>query len=111
MTRLAFHRPARFLLPQLPSETVVLPSPPEPPKENPGNNAWSLVMPLISSVGMAGYMVSYGRPSLIIIGVLFLVTSTGAVIAMRMQQRSTAGKTTRQQRLRYRSHLKISRDS
>ncbi|MFG1610437.1 type VII secretion protein EccCb [Actinoplanes sp. NPDC049265] len=111
MTRLAFHRPARFFPPQLPNEPVVLPTPPEAPKDNPSNNAWTLVMPLLSSVGMAAYMVTFGRPALIIIGVLFFATSTGAVIAMRMSQKSTAGKTTRQQRARYRAHLKISRDS
>ncbi|MFE9191948.1 type VII secretion protein EccCb [Micromonospora sp. NPDC007208] len=110
MTKLAFHRPARVLQPELPNDTVVLPTPPEPPTENPSNTAWSLVLPLLSSVGMAAYMVTFGRPALIIIGVLFFVTSVGAVIAMRMQQRSVAGKTTRRQRLRYRGHLKLSRD-
>jgi S-DNA-T family DNA segregation ATPase FtsK/SpoIIIE len=110
MTRLAFHRPARFLPPELPTDAVVLPSPPALPAENPSNNAWSLVLPLLSSVGMAAYMVTFGRPALIIIGVLFFLTSTGAVIAMRMQQKSVAGKTTRKQRTRYRAHLKLSRD-
>ncbi|GGK78693.1 type VII secretion protein EccCb [Mangrovihabitans endophyticus] len=110
MTRIAFHRPARMLLPELPSDTVMLPAPPEEPQENPSNGAWSLVMPLLSSVGMAAYMVTFGRPALIIIGVLFFVTSTGAVIAMRMQQRSATGKTTRKQRARYRALLAVSRD-
>ncbi|MGW0435123.1 type VII secretion protein EccCb [Micromonospora sp. NPDC003197] len=109
MTKLAFHRPARFLAPELPTESVTLPTPPEPPKENAASNMWSLVMPLLSSVGMAAYMVTFGRPTMIIIGVLFMVTSVGAVIAMRMQQRSTAGKQLRKQRVRYRSHLKLSR--
>ena len=111
MTRLAFHRPARFLLPDLPADRVVLPTPPEEPQEHPQNNAWSLVLPLLSSVGMAAYMVTFGRPALIIIGVLFFVTSAGAVIAMRFNQRSVLGKTARKQRARYRAHLKLSRDS
>ena len=103
MTKIAFHRPARFLPPELPSETITLPTPPEPPKENPNSNGWSLVLPLLSSVGMAAYMVTFGKPSLTIIGVLFFVTSVGAVIGMRMSQRSAAGKSTRQQRARYRA--------
>ncbi|MEU7841636.1 type VII secretion protein EccCa [Micromonospora sp. NPDC049114] len=110
MSRLAFHRPARMLLPQLPSQQVTLPNPPEPPKENPGNNAWSLVLPLLSSVGMAAYMVTFGRPALIIIGVLFFLTSTGAVVGMRMSQRSANGKQARRARVRYRRHLARARD-
>ncbi|MET7962660.1 type VII secretion protein EccCa [Micromonospora zamorensis] len=110
MSRLAFHRPARMLLPQLPAQTVTLPSPPEPPKDNQANSAWTLILPLLSSVGMAAYMITFGKPALIIIGVLFFVTSAGAVIAMRMQQRSNNGRTARKQRIRYRRHLALARD-
>ncbi|MCI4061399.1 type VII secretion protein EccCa [Micromonospora sp. R77] len=110
MSRLAFHRPARMLLPQLPSQQVTLPNPPEPPKENPANNAWTLLLPLLSSVGMAAYMVTFGKPALIIIGVLFFLTSTGAVIGMRMSQRSTNGRQARKARTRYRRHLALARD-
>lgn len=67
MTKLAFHRPARLLVPELPNETATLPTPPEEPKENPTNGAWTLLMPLLNSVGMAAYMVTFGRPALIII--------------------------------------------
>ena len=111
MTRFAFHRPARFLLPDLPTQRVVLPTPPEEPQDNPQNNGWSLVLPLLSSIGMSAYMVTFGRPAMIIIGVLFFVASAGAVIAMRANQRSAVGKTVRKQRARYRAHLKLSRDS
>ncbi|WP_306204569.1 type VII secretion protein EccCa [Actinoplanes sp. RD1] len=110
MTRLAFHRPARMLLPQLPAQPVTLPNPPEPPKEAPGNNAWSLVLPLLSSVGIAAYMVTFGKPALIIIGVLFFVTSTGAVIGLRLSQRSENSKQARKARARYRRHLALARD-
>ncbi len=110
MSRLAFHRPARLLLPELPSQAVTLPNPPEPPKENPSNNAWSVLLPLLSSVGMAAYMVTFGRPALIIIGVLFFLTSTGAVVGMRMAQRSTNSKQARRARARYRRHLALARD-
>ncbi|WFE48809.1 type VII secretion protein EccCa [Micromonospora sp. WMMD1155] len=110
MTRLAFHRPARMLLPQLPTEQYTVPVPPEVPEEGPDGGAWNLVLPLLSSVGMAAYMVTFGRPALIIIGVLFFLTSTGAVIALRMRQRRATGKATRKQRLRYRAHLSLARD-
>lgn len=110
MTRLAFHRPARLLIPQLPTEQYTVPAPPEVPDEGPNGGAWTLVLPLLSSVGMAAYMVTFGRPALIIIGVLFFLTSTGAVIAMRMRQRSATGKVSRKARIRYRAHLNLARD-
>jgi S-DNA-T family DNA segregation ATPase FtsK/SpoIIIE len=68
------------------------------------------VLPLVSSVGMAAYMMTFGRPAMIIIGVLFCLTSIGAIVAMRMQQRSANGKQARKQRARYRAHLAIARD-
>ena len=110
MTRLAFHRPARLLLPQLPTQPHILPAPPEVPDQGSNGGAWTLVIPLLSSVGMAAYMVTFGRPALIIIGVLFFLTSTAAVIAMRMRQRSASGKVARKQRIRYRAHLALARD-
>ncbi len=110
MTRLAFHRPARLIMPELPGERHTLPAPPEVPEENPDSGIWTLVLPLLSSVGMAAYMVTFGRPALIIIGVLFFLTSTGVVVAMRMRQRNASGKTARKHRLRYRAHLRIARD-
>ncbi|GAA5179160.1 type VII secretion protein EccC [Rugosimonospora acidiphila] len=110
MTRLAFHRPARLLIPQLPTERHTLPTPPEVPDEGPNGGAWTLVLPLLSSVGMAAYMVTFGRPALIIIGVMFFLVSTGAVVAMRIRQRSASGKVTRKQRIRYRAHLNLARD-
>src|SRR5262249_6713869 len=110
MGRRAFHRPARALLPPVPSEAVILPVPPELPQENPQSGAWGLVLPLLSSVGMAAYMVSFGRPELIIIGVLFFVTSTGAVIGLRIQQRGMGSRQVRKQRARYRNVLNAARD-
>ncbi|WP_432990727.1 type VII secretion protein EccCb [Dactylosporangium sp. CA-233914] len=109
MSRLAFHRPARYLLPALPTDRIVLPVPPEVPEPNQANSAWNLVLPLLSSVGMAAYMASFGQPATIIIGSIFFVTSVGAVVAMYMGQRQTRGVATRKQRRRYRSHLKLIR--
>ncbi|MER7277841.1 type VII secretion protein EccCa [Dactylosporangium sp. NPDC000244] len=110
MSRRAFHRPARAVLPTLPSDPVKLPLPPEMPAENPQNTAWSLVLPLLSSVGMAAYMITFGRPELIVIGVVFFLTSTGAVLGMRISQRGIGGRAMRKQRARYRAHLQAARD-
>src|SRR5258708_22055309 len=72
MSRLAFHRPARFLPPGLPDEKIVLPTPPEAQPAPPGAGWIGTVLPLLSSVGMAAYMISFGRPVLIMVGVLFV---------------------------------------
>ena len=90
MSRLAFHRPARFLPPRLPEDKVVLPTPPEA-QGSAGAAAWmNMVLPLLSSVAMAGYMVTFGRPLLIIIGIVFVAVSIGTTVMMRMQTRSAS---------------------
>ena len=49
MSRLAFHRPARFHPPSLPEEKIALPSPPEAPRTSGGAGWISIVLPLLSS--------------------------------------------------------------
>jgi ESX secretion system protein EccC len=110
VSRVAFHRPARLIIPDLPTESLVVPAPPEVPEPTASNSAWTLVLPLLSSVGMAAYMVSFGRATMIIIGVMFFLTSTTAVIFMRLGQRRSNGVAMRKQRLRYRNHLHLIRE-
>src|SRR5260370_4490680 len=105
MSRLAFHRPARFLQPRLPDEKIVLPTPPEVQGRQAGAGWIGRALPLLSSVGMAGYMITFGRPVLIIIGVLFVVVAIGTTVTMRVQMRNTSRQGNRRQRLRYHSHL------
>ncbi|MFI7076210.1 type VII secretion protein EccCb [Micromonospora sp. NPDC049903] len=110
MSRVAFHRPARHILPALPTDRIVLPVPPEVPDASTGSHAWNLVLPLISSVGMAAYMVSFGQPATIILGSVFFFSSIAAVVFLFLGQRRTRGVTARKQRRRYRSHLRLVRD-
>jgi DNA segregation ATPase FtsK/SpoIIIE, S-DNA-T family len=110
MSRLAFHRPARLHPPSLPEEKIALPSPPEAPRSSGGGGWINIVLPLLSSVAMASYMITFGRPVLIIVGVLFVVVAIGTTVAMRFQMRSTGRKDNRRQRMRYRSHLASARD-
>jgi ESX secretion system protein EccC len=103
MSRLAFHRPARLLPPRLPDEKIVLPVPPEVQGRQ---GSWMyMAMPMLSSVAMAGYMISFGRPLLIIVGMLFVAVAIGSSVAMAVQMRRTSRKGDRRQRLQYRSHL------
>jgi DNA segregation ATPase FtsK/SpoIIIE, S-DNA-T family len=106
MSRLAFHRPARLVPPQLPREKIVLAAPPEAQgKQGGGAQAMYMLMPLLSSVGMAAYMITFGKPVLIIVGVLFVMVAIGSTVTMRIQMRSASRQGNRRQRLRYRSHL------
>jgi DNA segregation ATPase FtsK/SpoIIIE, S-DNA-T family len=105
VSRLAFHRPARLLAPPLPEDKILLPTPPEV-QGGQGSASWiALVLPLLSSVGMAAYMITFGRPMLVVIGVLFVLVAIGTTVAMRTQTRNTARQGSHRQRLRYRAHL------
>ncbi|HMH93809.1 MAG TPA: type VII secretion protein EccCb [Streptosporangiaceae bacterium] len=111
MSRLAFHRPARLVPPQLPQEKIVLAAPPEAQgKQGGGAQAMYMLMPLLSSVGMAAYMITFGKPVLIIVGLLFVMVAVGSTVTMRIQMRSASRKGNRRQRLRYSSHLVSTRD-
>jgi S-DNA-T family DNA segregation ATPase FtsK/SpoIIIE len=109
MTRLAFHRPPRFLPPRLSHEPITLPMPPETTGSR-GAGGWlAMILPVLSSAGMAGYMITFGRPILIAFGMLFVVVSIGVTIAMRSQMRSDNRRQVRRQRARYRTHLNEAR--
>jgi S-DNA-T family DNA segregation ATPase FtsK/SpoIIIE len=110
MTRLAFHRPPRFLPPKLPTEPITLPMPPETDGSRGATSAWlTTVLPVLSAAGMAGYMITFGRPILIAFGIIFVVVSIGITIAMRSQMKSDNRRKVRRQRARYRTHLNEAR--
>ncbi|MFG2525141.1 type VII secretion protein EccCa [Streptomyces sp. NPDC048527] len=105
MSRIIFHRPARVVPPQLPTEPVVLTAPPQPVGKESNGNWLMLLMPLMSSVGMAAYMMSGGKKLLIMLGIAFVVLSIGATVAVRMQMRGQARKQKVRARDRYLDHL------
>src|SRR5882724_5312989 len=99
MSRLAFHRPARLVPPRLPDEKIVLPTPPEVQGKQGGAGWMNMALPLLSSVGMAAYMITFGRPVLIIVGVLFVAVAIGTTVTMRIQMRNASRQGNRRQRL------------
>ncbi|GAA5199770.1 type VII secretion protein EccC [Rugosimonospora acidiphila] len=103
------HRPARFAPPPLPDEKIVLPTPPEVQQKQGGAMWITLALPLLSSIGMAAYMITFGRPILIVIGVLFVLAAIGTTVATRMQTLNAHRHSSRRQRLRYRDHLTTAR--
>ncbi|MFE0463215.1 type VII secretion protein EccCa [Kitasatospora sp. NPDC058965] len=105
MSRVVFHRPARVLPPQLPTDPVVLAAPPQPPGKD-SNASWvMLLMPLLSSISMAGYMIVAGRKMLILLGIAFVLLSVGVTVGVRMQLRGTQRKARTAARDRYLEHL------
>ncbi len=105
MSGVAFHRPVRALPPAIPDERVTLPAVPQEPRPASGSSAMTLAMPVMSSVMMAGYMISYGKPLLIAIGVMFVVGSIAAGLVMRHQMRKGTRKNKAVQRARYLEYL------
>ena len=105
MTRIAFHRPPRFTPPALPTEKLALPNPPETKDSAAIGSVLTMALTLVSSVGMAGYMITFGHPVLVVIGILLAVTAVGSVVATRMQTKQAVRRAGRRQRRRYRAHL------
>ncbi|MEV6949652.1 type VII secretion protein EccCa [Streptomyces sp. NPDC051172] len=105
MSRLIFHRPARVVPPALPTDPVVLAAPPQPVGKD-SNASWlMLLMPVLSSISMAAYLMSGGRKMLVLLGIAFVVMSIGATVAVRMQMRGQVRKQKIRARDRYLDHL------
>ncbi|WP_239153263.1 type VII secretion protein EccCb [Virgisporangium aliadipatigenens] len=104
---MTFHRPARFMPPATPSDKVVLPVPPEVRQSQ--NNLMNMVLPLLTSLGIAGYMLAYGQRRLIALAILFAVVAVATTVGMRIQNKSNEKRATLRQRSRYRSLLSETR--
>ncbi|MFJ6199223.1 type VII secretion protein EccCa [Micromonospora sp. NPDC092111] len=66
------------------------------------SSAWlTMMLPLLSTVAMAGYLISYQRPLLIMLGIGFVVLSVVATIGVRWQMKHAAEANQRRQRERY----------
>jgi hypothetical protein len=101
MSRIAFHRPARTMPPAVPEQRVTLAAPPQAPQNNTASTWLYILLPLLSSISMAAYMVTYGRPWLVVLGISFVVVSVGVTVAVRWQMRSTNRRTRDRMRARF----------
>jgi S-DNA-T family DNA segregation ATPase FtsK/SpoIIIE len=111
MSRIIFHRPARVVPPELPTDPVVLSAPPQQAGTGMGSNWVYLLMPLLSSISMAAFLMSEGKKVLILLGIGFIVLSVGVTVGVRMQVRGGAHKQKRRGRDRYLEHLDEVRDA
>lgn len=81
---------------------ATLPQRPQPP----GAAQWvMLLLPLLSSVSMAAYMIANGRPWMIMLGISFVVLSMGVTIGVRMQLRAGRRRNQGRQRDKYLEYL------
>jgi S-DNA-T family DNA segregation ATPase FtsK/SpoIIIE len=105
MSRIAFHRPARIIAPVVREQKMPLAAPPQKPNSG-GAATWLyILLPLLSSISMAAYMVTYGKPWLVVLGITFVVVSVGVTFTVRWQMRSTNRRTRDRQRERYEEYL------
>ncbi|MDX6352014.1 MAG: segregation ATPase FtsK/SpoIIIE, family, partial [Streptomyces sp.] len=98
MTRTAFHRSARTFPPSVPENKIALAAPPQKPANNQASNWLIILLPLLSSISMAAYMVTFGKTWMIFLGISFVILSVTITGYVRWQSRSN----TRRQRLRQR---------
>ncbi|WP_328356087.1 type VII secretion protein EccCa [Streptomyces sp. NBC_00445] len=105
MSRIPFHRPVRMTPPPMPEGTTRLAGPPQRPQPQ-GAAGWlMLLLPLLSSMSMAAYMVAYGKAWMILLGIAFVVVSVGITIGVRMQLRGSRRRNQFRQRERYLEYL------
>jgi S-DNA-T family DNA segregation ATPase FtsK/SpoIIIE len=106
-----FHRPVRVLPPRLPSDPVVIAAPPQPAGRDTGSSWLVLLMPLLSSISMAAYLMSGGRRPLVLLGAAIVVLSIGVTVGIRVQVRGAARREKLRARDRYLDHLGQVRDT
>src|SRR5260221_5752591 len=106
MTRISLHRPARAMPPSVPDEPVRLPTVPQQHQGSYGGSGLAtILLPVMSSVALASYMIINGNPLLIIVGLSFVVCSVGGIALIGHRMRNASTKTSDRQRTRYREHL------
>ncbi|MCO5975083.1 type VII secretion protein EccCa [Actinoallomurus soli] len=105
MSRIAFHRPARMAPPPVPEDKVAIAAPPQLPPPTGMSTMLMLLLPLLTSVSMAAYLIATGRQWMMALGGLFIVTSVGLSVGMRMQMRGKTRQAKEHQRERYLEYL------
>src|SRR5690606_16703876 len=105
MTRIDFHRPARTFPPAVPEQQVALASPPQKATENQAQTWLYMLLPLLSSVSMAAYMITFGRAWMILLGLGFVVLSIGVMVLVRTQTKNASRRNQYRQRERYVEYL------
>ena len=91
--------------PKLSTDPVVLSAPPQPVGKDGGANWLYLLMPLLSSFSVAGYMIVEGKKTLIFLGICFVLVSVGVTLSVRMSMSGRQRKARVRARDLYLRHL------
>ncbi|WP_436531115.1 type VII secretion protein EccCa [Actinoplanes sp. HUAS TT8] len=105
MSAIGFHRPARAYPPEVPGEKVAVPAPPQQNQESAAQAWLYLLLPLLSSISMGAYLVTFGRAWMIMLGVGFILVSVSVTFLVRGQTQRQARRQRAKQRRRYHQHL------
>ncbi|MEV6994319.1 type VII secretion protein EccCa [Streptomyces sp. NPDC093228] len=89
----------------MPEQQISLADVPQQVPQSQAQTWLYMLLPLLSSVSMAAYMVTFGRPWMIMLGVGFVVVSVGVMITVRTQTRNANRRTQFRQRGRYTEYL------
>jgi DNA segregation ATPase FtsK/SpoIIIE, S-DNA-T family len=105
MSRIAWHRPARTAAPELPTDQVPISAPPQVQAPT-GAATWlTTLLPMLSSISIAAYMITYHQALLIFLALGIVTLSVGLTFGIRWQTRATARRAKERQRTRYTDHL------
>ena len=89
----------------LPTGNLAVPNIPQARDSATAGSMFNIVFALISSVGMAFYMITFGGPVMIVVGIVFVFVALGSGVAMRLQMRQAHRRASRRQRKKYRDLL------
>ncbi|WP_405883141.1 type VII secretion protein EccCa [Streptomyces sp. NBC_01136] len=105
MSRIAWHRPARVHPPQLPDSRLTLAAPPQVQNSSSMSTWMTLLLPLLSSISIAAYMVTYRHTLTTVLAIVIVVLSVVLVVGARQQARAHQQRTLDKHRGRYLEHL------
>ena len=105
MTRVAWHRPPRIQPPLLPEGRISIAAPPQVAPSQSMSTWITLLLPLLSSVSMAAFMLTYRQKLLTILGICIVALSVGLTFGVRHQMRAATRRNKLKHQARYLEHL------
>jgi S-DNA-T family DNA segregation ATPase FtsK/SpoIIIE len=106
MSRVAFHRQARITRPVVPEQRIPLAPPPELLVSNTTMTWLFVLISVVSSVIVAAFVVIYGRPWTVALGIVVAALSTAGAYAVRRHTGNTDRRTRALRRDRYDAYLR-----
>ncbi|GLZ16207.1 type VII secretion protein EccC [Actinomadura sp. NBRC 104425] len=89
----------------MPQDKLTIAAPPQLQPQNTMSNMVMLLLPLLTSISMAAYLISTGRQWMIFLGLVFVVSSVGLATGVHIQTLGRTRRTRERQRERYLEYL------